>query len=243
MPSSESIEAIVAQRWADVDPAPLENLPAQLNLDERQLLFHLARNYFTGVGEIVDAGSFLGGSASCLALGLRDNPRLDPAGKAGRIHSYDIFTYAPWIGEKWLSSEDYSEGQSFLSVYHDNLGELAPHVAIHPGPIESAFWRSGPIEILFLDVCKTPMVSDAAHSLFLPHAIPGRTVFIQQDYTHPSWNIVIYATRQRLKHRLRLLTATRRNSVAYLVAGSVTKDDLSAAASAPNGSCDPYRAG
>lgn len=38
-----------------------------LSLEERRLLYWLAREYFAGIGAIVDGGSFVGGST--LALG------------------------------------------------------------------------------------------------------------------------------------------------------------------------------
>src|ERR1700684_2253108 len=58
-----------------------------LGLEERKLLYELARNIYTGEGAVVELGAFCGASPSCLAPGLRNNPRA-----AGRcVHSYDCF--------------------------------------------------------------------------------------------------------------------------------------------------------
>lgn len=49
----------------------------------------LARDQYTGQGEIIDGGAFLGGSTLALATGLRDNPSV--ANRAGRVDLYDMF--------------------------------------------------------------------------------------------------------------------------------------------------------
>ena len=45
-----------------------------LGLEERKLLYQLARNIYTGEGAVVELGAFCGASTCCLAAGLRDNP-------------------------------------------------------------------------------------------------------------------------------------------------------------------------
>ena len=58
-----------------------------LGLEERKLLYQLARNIYTGEGAVVELGAFCGASTCCLAAGMRDNPRA-----AGRhVDSYDCF--------------------------------------------------------------------------------------------------------------------------------------------------------
>ena len=44
--------------------------------EERNLLYHLAKNKFIGRGKIIDGGSFFGSTAVALATGLQDNNRI-----------------------------------------------------------------------------------------------------------------------------------------------------------------------
>ena len=58
-----AIEKIIRKEWAAVPIGPLKDIKAQLNNDERQLLFYLTRDYYRGDGALIDGGAFLGGSA------------------------------------------------------------------------------------------------------------------------------------------------------------------------------------
>ena len=71
----------------------LDGMPTMLWREERLFLYHVARDLYQGRGEIVDLGAFLGGSAACFAAGLRD--RRWGCDTRGRIHSFDLFEYAP----------------------------------------------------------------------------------------------------------------------------------------------------
>jgi predicted O-methyltransferase YrrM len=70
-------------RTAPLDRIPV--VPGMLGPEELQFLYLSAQKFFTGTGEIVDAGAFLGASAAALGAALRDNPRVTD--KARRIHS------------------------------------------------------------------------------------------------------------------------------------------------------------
>ena len=70
-------------------PVEVRSVKTMLSAQELELLYTLARDQYTGRGEIVDGGAFLGGSTLALANGLRDNRRVQD--KNGRIHSYDLF--------------------------------------------------------------------------------------------------------------------------------------------------------
>lgn len=225
---SDVIERFQEGEWRQTSTDGLEEIKAQLNVDERQMLHFLAKEYYQGKGEIVDAGSFLGGSTSCLAIGLRENAIVSSEEKSSRIHSYDLFRYGGWISPKWIDPGQLKDGGSFLHMYHDNLRGLEHYLTIHPGDIRDTCWRYGCIEILFLDVCKTPSINDHVMRMFLPRVVPNRTVLIQQDYAHPSWNIVIYATIYRLRKKMEMIGEARRNSVAFLITDHVSDAEIDA---------------
>ena len=60
-------------RPAESTLLPLEVRQARtmLSAQELELLYTLARDQYTGQGEIIDGGAFLGGSTLALATGLR----------------------------------------------------------------------------------------------------------------------------------------------------------------------------
>ena len=70
--------------------------------DEVRLLHHLAEEYYTGEGAIVDAGCFLGGSTVALADGLRRNLRRRRCAEEKLIHSYDRFEIEEWTLESYF---------------------------------------------------------------------------------------------------------------------------------------------
>src|SRR5258707_497819 len=72
-------------------PASCGRLRTMLVADESRLLNHLAEDYYSGSGVIVDGGAFLGGSTVALADGLRRNPRRRRLGAEKPIHSFDRF--------------------------------------------------------------------------------------------------------------------------------------------------------
>src|SRR3712207_3988236 len=76
-------------------PAPEGGPAGMLRRGEASLRHHLARDWYGGSGEIIDAGAFLGASSYALGRGLEQNPRV--ADKAGRIHAYGLF--AVWREE------------------------------------------------------------------------------------------------------------------------------------------------
>jgi hypothetical protein len=159
---------------------------------EGALLYFLARDYFRGFGEMVDAGSFLGSSSYCLAKGLDENKILKT--KSGRLHAFDLFEI--WREQESSSTVMASElsrnfgisvadGESTLPTYMANLGALGRHIRVNRGDITEMKWGGRPIEILFLDICKNKKVWRHVLRMFYPSLIPGISVVVHQDYHHP----------------------------------------------------------
>ncbi len=60
---------------------------------EQGYLQWYCQNKYSGRGEIVDLGCYLGASTISEAKGLDKNPQVEL--KDGRIHAYDIFVFLP----------------------------------------------------------------------------------------------------------------------------------------------------
>ncbi len=159
-------------------PPEIRQVKTMLSAQELGLLYSLARDTYTGQGEIVDGGAFLGGSTLALATGLRDNPRV--TAKNGRIHSYDLFV-ADAFAPQFLG--DWPIGSSTRPYYDGVIAPLASLVQVHEGDITSLPWPAAtPIEILFIDIAKSWAINDFLLQHYFPRLIPGVSHVIQQDY-------------------------------------------------------------
>jgi hypothetical protein len=172
---------LVRRPWRDVDlPPDAVGIPTMLSRTERKLLYGLARDYAAEDAAIVDAGCFLGGSTAALLAGLRD--RNEPWG-GPPLESYDLFRVEDYtIGKFFGDDPSVRLGDSFRERFDANVARFdVPH-AVHEGDITEMGWSGGPIDVLFLDVLKSPEINDAVLRDFFPSLVPGRSVIVHQDY-------------------------------------------------------------
>jgi hypothetical protein len=210
-----SLDAIVNNKWLDLAVPDTHAVVSMLLPEERKLLYYLASEYCEDRGCIVDAGCFLGGSTTALALGVRTRQRKIGLPTQTRVHSYDLFEAEEWtIGRQLPSS--FAPRQSFRSLFDDNIRNVTDLVEVHAGDITSHPWAAGPIEILFIDCAKTWVISDFITFHFFKALIPGRSIVIQQDYIWDCWNAWIHITMEHYSDYFRMLTCTNQNSVAFL---------------------------
>lgn len=149
---------------------------------ERALLCDLGRQY-RGEGAIVDAGCFLGGSTHALAAGVASRKRARVPN--GAIHAYDSFRLDPLyklhLGPRVA---DIPVGGRFRAQFENNLGQLLDLVTVHEGDIREMRWSGEPIEILFLDICKSWEINDHVMREFFPALVPHHSIVVHQDYVH-----------------------------------------------------------
>lgn len=167
--------------------AGLEDLPddaravlSMLSYEERGLLFELARR-FRGAGLVVDAGCFVGGSTVSLATGLSVNSQTSP----GVIHSYDLLTSDPQQTGGYSEEIDtWPAGTSLRHLFEGNVAPYRGLITLHQGDIRSFLWPGEPIEILFIDICKTWDINAHVVTQFFRSLLPGQSVVVQQDLVH-----------------------------------------------------------
>lgn len=168
-------------------PPSCRDTPSMMSLPEKQFLFGLASRYYAGKGFIVDAGIFLGASTRCFGEGVRSNPQQDVITRAWQrpIVSYDkaiVNPNMPLFFEKHGLAFSAAKGDSFEAELRRNVEPVKDLVDLRIGDFMDATAIDGPVEILFLDILKTPSLSLHAFRLFYPKLIPGRSLVIQQDY-------------------------------------------------------------
>jgi hypothetical protein len=196
-----------------------------LSVRERQLLHWLTRDYFTGVGRIVDGGCFLGGSTAALASGLA--ARTDGSWEQS-IVSYDLFRVEDYTLAQFGSCfQDRTIGASFRSAFDANVAPWSQHLEVREGDARAWGWSGEPIEVLFLDMVKSWRLNDLVLEQFLPCLIPGQSVIIQQDYL---WGFApwIHITMEMLAPSVKILDSMPYATVAYLLTAPVPADVVGA---------------
>ena len=169
---------------------PLEKAAPEFGMtcgNEQSFCREYARDLFTGAGEIVDMGCWMGATTVSFSKGLRDNRRLAADQRRKRIHSYDLFT--------WHSSMDpnvrgtplegaFREGDSFLPEFEKRTSKWREYFSVNAGDVNAVEWTGGPIELLFVDAMKWPNTAAAIVKKFYPHLIPGVSLVAHQDFGH-----------------------------------------------------------
>jgi len=208
-------QQIVGKEWRlQPLPAVCAKVPTMLVPDELRLLHHLAAEYWSGAGAIIDAGAFLGGSTVALADGLRHNPHRRRYGAQKPIHSFDRFEVEEYSLP--FFPEGTAVGDSFREQFEQNIAPYADIVEVHPGDVMLHSWNGGAIEILFVDLAKHWRVSDWITWQFFPHLIPGRSLVVQQDYLYHHWVAWLHVTMELYADYFEYICDTDVNSVVFL---------------------------
>ena len=192
------------------------------------MLAWVAREYYTGLGAIVELGSFIGGSTARLAWGLsaRDRP------VQGKIFAYDRFQCAEKDKEKLLYKKGLEPfiGEDILGISKSLLSEYSDHIVFCPGDVLDAKWTGGDIEILFVDVSKSYDLNDVILEQFFPSLVSGVSIVIQQDFllNRTPW---IVAAMDALRDCFDLVAYTEENSAIFLCLRRPSVEQLSRAMS------------
>jgi predicted O-methyltransferase YrrM len=167
-------------------PAEIFTVTGMLNDFEKRMLYWVTLNRYAGWGAILDMGSYLGGSTICFAAGLRER------GLPGPIHAYDFFRLGPFELERDFADNPPPELKT-RHIFDENLRDYRDLLVVHEGNLLETTWTEGPIEILFVDIAKTPESWDHVTQHYFSALAPGSLVILQ-DYLYPesgAWHHVV----------------------------------------------------
>jgi hypothetical protein len=167
--------------WDSAPLAQLASVPGMLSGEELQFLYFVAREFYSGLGEIVDAGAFLGASAQAFAAGLENNPAVRH--KAKRIFSYDFFEFSDFY-RSYLPDRQLTVGDDTLPLFHEFTKQFSAYITAAKGDICQQSWPRRNIEILFVDFTQRWQHHEFVVRNFYPNLIPGRSLLIHQDYVY-----------------------------------------------------------
>lgn len=166
--------------------------PGMLSYMERAMLVALSDRFYRGDGAIIDGGSFFGSSLVASASGILTNPNLAsmdfsdfPDGKP--LHGYELGYLTAPANEKAdrnrvFHGTPYVLGESFVPILEENVAPYRDLVSLHIGDLNEEIWDGAPIEIAFIDVCKTMRLNAHVSKQFYPSMIGGNSVLVNQDF-------------------------------------------------------------
>lgn len=204
----------------------LKDLPVEVKgmilYPEQKLLHWLTREYYQGMGVVVELGSFVGSSTLNLANGLAARAARLGQGAAKILHSYDMFLTPNDAYTLKRLPDGYRPGDRFRDVYDTNTAPRRDWIVVHDGDLREDPWEGGAIEVLFLDICKCWTTNQFVLEQFFPSLIGGWSIVVQQDFVRP-WNPWVPVTMAALDEYFEVI-AEEEDSRVYLCTKAVPRD-------------------
>jgi len=157
---------------------------------EQDYLYVYSKDFYKGVGEIVELGSFLGATSIPLARGLLQNP--SSAGKEKKIHVYDLFVWSDGMNDAVAGTNlvgRYKAGDKFVDEYRRRTAKYSQQIEIHDGDLNVLGWSGGEIAFLLVDAMKSIDLANSIVHNFYGSLIPNEGLVMHQDFAHyyTSW--------------------------------------------------------
>jgi len=151
---------------------------------ERAYCHWYAKKLYSGQGEVVEIGSWLGHFVLALARGLGENANGRTALRG--VHAFDLFRWEEWMNlGLWEVEARYDTGDNFRPAFEEQVASERDRIVVHEGDLLTMGWPGGDIEFLLVDAMKTFALSNSILRSFFSHLIPGRSVVMHQDFC--SW--------------------------------------------------------
>jgi hypothetical protein len=170
-----------------IPPCPV---PTMLTLDEMRYYRYIT-GYYSGAGEVVEIGPWIGSSTFNIIGGLLENPAFTAEKK---VHVYDDFVWRSSWMEKWLTGTDIKgpgNHESFLPLFHEMTHENAERIEAQAMKLMDAgdnsdvpwfAWGGGLVELCFIDCGRTLEMNETWYKELQPYFIPDRTIIVMQDW-------------------------------------------------------------
>lgn len=176
------------------------SIPAMSAEQETAYIERYARDEYTGRGEIVDLGCWMGATTVAIARGLEGNAR--PAATGRKVHAFDRFVWESWMDQFVVDTPlggRYRPGDSFSELFLANTAEWGHRVESHAGDLLRPDWAGQPVEFLFVDAMKSWELAHSIALTFFPCLLPGVSTVMHQDFCHfgTYWiHLVMYRLRR-----------------------------------------------
>lgn len=140
---------------------------------------------YSGKGEIVDLGCWLGSTTIPLVKGLLKNPAFADSNK--KVYAYDLFVWFDWMNSSALGTNlagKYKEGDSFVEEFKRRTKSFAGRIETRAGDLKQIGWTGEPIEFLLVDAMKNWDLANHVVRDFYPSLVPHESLVLHQDFAH-----------------------------------------------------------
>lgn len=172
--------------WRSVE-APRNGTPGMITDEERRYYAYLGR-FYSGRGEVVELGPWLGCSTSHIVQGLRGNPNFS----GRRLRVFDDFVWrASWMNGFVPEAERPRNHEDFRHLFDKYSGGLSESLTVEKRRIlpydgnegvPQLAWTGEPVEMIFVDCGRLFLTNDAWYRIFSSSFIPGVTLIAMQDW-------------------------------------------------------------
>lgn len=187
----EIINDIIHEKFRAELPKQCLECFGQVSHDDLGIYYWAAKEYYSGKGIIVDAGALVGSTSMAFGYGLKDNKKKFQT-DSSLIYVYDKFCdeadgYSA-IAIRAAYNEQKTDDVIYDFEYHyrENTKSIAEFLSVHKGDITQIGYLSDKLlEILSIDVAKSPALMHYIALEFYPKLIPGHSLVLHQDYLFP----------------------------------------------------------
>ncbi|MGH8000599.1 MAG: hypothetical protein ACREPR_14510 [Brasilonema sp.] len=173
------------------------SIPGMISHEEKQYYSYIGQ-FYSGQGEIIELGPWLGLSTHYIIDGLIKNPNFT----SKKIYVFDDFIWRSSWMNKWLSLDEQLENhQDFQFLFNKYSSDLQEYIQVDKRKIvefdgnqnvPQLNWDNSLIEFMYIDCGRTFEVNQAWYKIYSPYFIPNVTLLIMQDWrTHrefpPLW--------------------------------------------------------
>ncbi len=182
-------------------PDEINQLLGMTSCEERCYVMEYAEKEYTGVGEIVDLGCWLGSLTVPLAIGLERNKQLNKDKMI--IHAYDRFIWKDWMNQEVLNTNlanKFQHNKLFVDAFYEVIKPWQNKIKTYVGDLKELDWESQKsIEYLLVDAMKNFDLANTILHKFFPCLIPNVSLVQHQDFCHyycPWIHLIMYRFRE-----------------------------------------------
>ncbi len=172
--------------WSSHAVPPCD-IPGMISEEECRYYSFIGK-YYTGVGEVVELGPWLGRSTFYIVAGLANNPHFR------KLHVFDDFTWrAAWMDKSVKPEERLPHHADFMPLFEkytqgirDKIMPKKRKFITYDGndSVEQLAWNGGPVEILYVDCGRHFEANEAWWRIFQPYLIPDVTLIVLEDWAN-----------------------------------------------------------
>jgi hypothetical protein len=172
--------------WLTISPGNI-GMPGMLAYEEIQYYHYISR-FYSGAGEVVELGPWLGLSTRHIMSALSYNPTF-----AGRkLHVFDDFVWrSDWMDPHFSEGERPRHHESFQHLFEGYTASVANRLHVTKAKftdydgnmdVPLAEWHKGAIEMIFVDCGRTYQANQGWYNIFSYAFVPDLTLVIMQDW-------------------------------------------------------------